>query len=58
MMRVSVDETMFMLDVIFKFVPEVLQHAAHRHGRRVAEGTDGAAHDVFGDRVQQTGGAR
>jgi hypothetical protein len=44
--------------VIFKFVPEVLQHAAHRHGRRVAEGTDGAAHDVFGDRVQQTGGAR
>ena len=53
MMRVSADETVLVLDVIFEFVPEVLEHAAHRHGRCIAERADRAAHDVLRDRVQQ-----
>ena len=42
-----------MLDVVHELVAEVLEHAAHRHGRRVAERADRAALDVEGHAVQQ-----
>src|SRR3990167_8068619 len=33
--------------------PEMLEHGAHRHRRRIAQGANGAAHDVFSHVVQQ-----
>src|SRR5262245_56491683 len=40
-------------DVVGELVTEVFDHAAHRHGGRVAERADGAAHDVLGHRIEQ-----
>ena len=41
------------LDVVHELVAEVLDHAAHRHRRRVAQRADRAALDVVGHRVEQ-----
>src|SRR3546814_13370565 len=41
-----------MLDVVCEFVAEVLDETAYRHGGGVAQGANGAAHDVVSDRVQ------
>src|SRR3990167_3946185 len=40
-------------DVVLELRAEVLDEALHRHGGRIAEGADGAAHDVVGDAVEQ-----
>src|SRR5207248_2308183 len=40
-------------DVVDELVAEVLDHGAHRHGRRVAQCADGAALDVVGHRIQE-----
>src|SRR5690242_15524352 len=51
--RVRTDHALLVLDVVHELVAEVLDHGAHRHGRRVAERADRAALDVVGDRVEQ-----
>src|SRR5690554_286509 len=40
------------LDVVCELVAEMLDEATHWHGCRVAQGTNGAAHDVGSDRVK------
>src|SRR5690606_29195933 len=44
--------TLLVLDVVCEFVAEVLDEAAHGHGRRVTQGTDRAPHDVLRNRVE------
>jgi hypothetical protein len=39
-------------NVVFKLGTEMLDHGAHRHGRSVAQGADGAALNVVRHRVQ------
>src|SRR3954464_13524112 len=40
-------------DLRLELVAKVLDHGAHRHGRRVAERADGAALDVVGHGIEQ-----
>src|SRR5512142_1743077 len=39
-------------DVVLELLAEVLQEAAHRHGRRIAEGADGVPLDLAGHVVE------
>ena len=43
-----------MRDVVFKFMAEVLDHAAHGHGCCISEGANRTAHDVLCHVVEQS----
>ena len=42
-----------MLDMVNKFFAEMLEHALHRHGGRIAQGANGAAQNIAGHGIQQ-----
>ena len=44
--NVGTDHTGLVLHVVFKFVTEMLEHAAHRQSRCVTQSANGAAHDA------------
>ena len=46
-------QTGLVLDVILELAAEMLEETLDRQGRRIAEGTDGATHDVAQHAVQQ-----
>ena len=41
-----------MHDVMFKFRPEMFQKGPYRHRGGIAQGADGAAHDVSGNLIE------
>jgi hypothetical protein len=42
-----------MLNMVFKFMPEMLQHGAHRHRSSITQSANGTPLNILGHAIQQ-----